>query len=67
MLGISTHTIKNTDTLVLPSKGTGLEVNAANIKCLETSTQDKITASRQIINSLKEWNSSNIWEQKANK
>jgi hypothetical protein len=27
--------------------------------------QDKITTSGLIINSLKEWNSSNIWEQKS--
>jgi hypothetical protein len=61
MLFRNTHTIKkNTDTLVVPSKGTGLEVNAANTKCLETSMQDKITTSGLIINSLKEWNSSNI-------
>jgi len=41
MLGRSIHTIKkNTDTVVVPSKGTGLEVNVENIKyitCLETS------------------------------
>jgi len=47
MLGRSIHTIKeNTDPVVVPSKGTGLEVNAENTKyitCLETSMQDKIT------------------------
>jgi len=41
MLGRSIDTItKNTDTVVVPSKGTGLEVNAENTKyitCLETS------------------------------
>jgi len=47
MMSRSIHTIKkNKDTVVLPSKETGLEVNAENtkyIKCLETSMQDKIT------------------------
>jgi hypothetical protein len=41
MLGRSIHTIKkNTDTVVVPSKGTGLEVNAENTKyftCFATS------------------------------
>jgi hypothetical protein len=61
MLRRNTRTIKkNTDTLVVPSKGTGLAVNAVNTTCLETSMQDKITTSRLIINSLKEWKSSNI-------
>jgi len=47
MLGRSIHTIKkNTDPVVVPSKGTSLEVNAENTKYiarLETSMQDKIT------------------------
>jgi hypothetical protein len=43
MLDRSIHTIKkNKDTVVVPSKGAGLEVNAENTKhitCLETSKQ----------------------------
>ena len=66
-MGGSTHTIKkNTEALVFASKSTGLEVNAVKTKnwsCLEMRMQDIVTILGLILNPLKGWNNSNIWEQ----
>jgi hypothetical protein len=59
MPGGSVHTIKkNTETLVLASKETGLDVNADKISawsCLEIRMQDEFTLRRRIIVPMKGW------------
>ena len=59
----SVHTIKkNTDALTVTNKQTGLEVNADKTKYMVMS-QGQNAGRSLIIAALKEWNSSNIWEQ----
>jgi hypothetical protein len=66
ILGGSVQTTKeNTEALVVASEEIGLEVNADKTKywlCLEVRMQDEVTVSRVMIDSLKLWNISNIWE-----
>jgi len=60
------HTVnENTEALIVVSKEIELEVNAGKTKywlCLEIRMQDEVTVARLIINPLKGWNISNIWE-----
>jgi len=67
ILGGSVYIIKeNTEALIVASKETGLEVTADKLStwsCLEIRMQDKVTIWRLIIDPLKGWKSSNIWEQ----
>ena len=66
ILGGSVHTVKeNTETLIVASKEIVLEVDADKLStwsCLEIRMQDEVTIWRLMINPLKGWKSSNIWE-----
>jgi hypothetical protein len=67
ILGGSISTIKkNTEALVVSSKEIGLEVNAEKTKYM-VMTRDQNAGQnhniKQIINPLKGWDSSDIWEQ----
>ena len=65
ILGGNVHTVKkNTDALVVASKGNGLQVNADKSKYRVTSWESRTKSQhRLIIVPLKGWHSSNIWEQ----
>jgi predicted metal-dependent TIM-barrel fold hydrolase len=67
ILGGSVHTVKeNAEALIVASKEIGLEVNADKSKYMVMSQirlQDEVTVLRLILDPLKGWKSSNIWEQ----
>ena len=67
ILGGSVYTVKkNTESLVVVSEETELELNVGNLStwsCLEIRMQDKVTIWRSIIVLLNWWNSPDIWEQ----
>jgi hypothetical protein len=65
ILGSSVHTMKNTEPFVAASKETGLEANADKTEYMVMYRDQNAGRSqnmRLIINPLKWWNSSSIWE-----